>query len=159
MRYLIAIAVLFMSLATPVFTPPALAVEPSEVLKDPALEKRARALSTELRCLVCQNQSIDDSDASLAKDLRVLLRERLVAGDTDEQAKAYLVNRFGEFVLLKPVFAPHTMFLWFGPFVLLAIGIIFLLRQRKKKPQTKAETQLTEREAKQLEELLDGPKS
>ena len=159
MRFFIAIAVLIMSLASPALVGSALAVQPDEVLKNPVLEKRARALSTELRCLVCQNQSIDDSDAGLAKDLRVLLRERLVAGDTDEEAKAYLVNRFGEFVLLKPVFAPHTMLLWFGPFILLGIGVIFLFRQKKKKPETKAETQLSELEQKQLEELMHGPKS
>lgn len=153
MRFLVAFAILFMSLSVPAF-----AVQPDEVLKDPALEKRARALSTDLRCLVCQNQSIDDSDAPLAKDLRVLLRERLVAGDSDVQAKAYIVNRFGEFVLLKPVIARHTLFLWFGPFVLLAIGIVFLFRQKKLKPETKAEIELSSNEQKQLKEILDGQK-
>ena len=154
MRFLVAVAFLVLS-----FTAPSLAVQPEEVLKDPVLEKRARDLSTELRCLVCQNQSIDDSDAPLAKDLRILLRERLVAGDSDEQAKSYLVNRFGEFVLLRPVFALHTVFLWFGPFVLLGLGIIFLFRQKKRKPKTKAENQLSELEQTQLKELLDGQKN
>ena len=88
---------------------PALAVQPDEMLKDPALEARARALSAELRCLVCQNQSIDDSDAALAHDIRVLLRERLTAGDTDEQVIDYLVARYGEFILLKPRFNGHTL--------------------------------------------------
>lgn len=154
MRFLVAVAFLVLS-----FTAPSLAVQPEEVLKDPVLEKRARSLSTELRCLVCQNQSIDDSEAPLAKDLRILLRERLVAGDSDAQAKSYLVNRFGEFVLLKPVFALHTVFLWFGPFILLGIGIIFLFYQKKQKPKTKAENQLSEVEQSQLKELLDGQKN
>ncbi|MEP3277378.1 MAG: cytochrome c-type biogenesis protein, partial [Stappiaceae bacterium] len=87
---------------------PALAVTPDEVLDDPVLEQRARDLSVNLRCMVCQNQSIDDSDAPLAKDLRVLVRERLVAGDTNEEVTDYLVSRYGEFVLLKPRFAWHT---------------------------------------------------
>ncbi len=154
MRFLAVVAFLIFS-----FTAPSMAVQPEEVLKDPVLEKRARDLSTELRCLVCQNQSIDDSDAPLAKDLRILLRERLVAGDSDEQAKSYLVNRFGEFVLLRPVFALHTVFLWFGPFVLLGMGIIFLFYQKKQKPKTKAENQLSETEQTQLKELLDGQKN
>jgi cytochrome c-type biogenesis protein CcmH len=109
------------------------AVTPDEVLKDPALEARARVLSAELRCMVCQNQSIDDSDAPLAKDLRVLVRERLVAGDTDSEVIDYLVSRYGEFVLLKPRFAWHTMVLWAaGPFALIAglIAIFLALRRR-----------------------------
>src|SRR5215218_7215581 len=93
---------------------PALAVQPDEVLKDPALERRARDISSGLRCLVCQNQSIDESDASLAKDLRVLVRERLVAGDSDDQVRDFLVQRYGEFVLLKPAFRAHTLLLWLG---------------------------------------------
>src|SRR6187401_2626115 len=91
---------------------PALAVQPDEVLSDPALEARARVLSQELRCLVCQNQSIDDSDAPLARDLRILLRERLQAGDSDRQVIDFLVARYGEFVLLKPRFSWHTALLW-----------------------------------------------
>lgn len=101
---------------------PAFAVLPEEQLQDPALEARARHLSKELRCVVCQNQTIDDSDAPLAADLRAILRERLVAGDTDEQAKAYLVERYGDFVLLKPPMNPATLFLWFGPALLLLGG-------------------------------------
>ena len=95
--------------------PRALAVQPDEVLSDPALEARARALSKELRCMVCQNQSIDDSDAPLASDLRVLVRERLKAGDSDRQVIDFLVARYGEFVLLKPRFNWHTALLWLAP--------------------------------------------
>ena len=105
---------------------PALAVQPDEVLSDPALEARARALSSELRCMVCQNQSIDDSDAELARDLRVLVRERLKAGDTDSQVIDFLVARYGEFVLLKPRFEWHTAPLWLAPAALLLIGGITL---------------------------------
>jgi len=107
--------------------PNAFAVQPDEVLSDPALEARARALSKELRCMVCQNQSIDDSDAPLARDLRLLVRERLKDGDSDNQVVDFLVARYGEFVLLKPRLALHTALLWFGPPVLLAGGAIALL--------------------------------
>jgi len=100
----------------------ALAVEPGEILKDSALEARARVLSEELRCLVCQNQSIDDSDAALAHDIRVLLRERLTKGDTDSQAIGFLVARYGEFILLKPPFNWHTLVLWLVPPGVLVIG-------------------------------------
>jgi cytochrome c-type biogenesis protein CcmH len=98
------------------------AVTPDEQLQDPKLEARARALSQELRCLVCQNQSIDDSAAPLAHDLRVILRERLAAGDTDQQAKAYLVRRYGDFVLLRPPFQADTWALWLGPVAVLLLG-------------------------------------
>ncbi|HEY3950673.1 cytochrome c-type biogenesis protein [Phenylobacterium sp.] len=109
-------------LAALAFAAPALAVTPDEQLKDPKLEARARAVSRELRCVVCQNQSIDDSAAPLAHDLRVILRERLAAGDTDQQAKAYLVARYGDFVLLRPPFQPDTWALWLGPLAVLAAG-------------------------------------
>jgi len=105
---------------------PAFAVTPDEILPDPQLEARARALSHELRCMVCQNQSIDDSDAPLAHDLRVLVRERLKAGDTDSQVIDFLVARYGEFVLLKPRFEWHTAPLWLAPAALLLIGGITL---------------------------------
>ena len=98
------------------------AVQPDEILADAALEGRARALSKELRCMVCQNQSIDDSDAPLARDLRVLVRERLQAGDSDRQVIDFLVARYGEFVLLKPRFSLHTALLWLGPLAVLLIG-------------------------------------
>ncbi|MEJ0097812.1 MAG: cytochrome c-type biogenesis protein [Bauldia sp.] len=101
---------------------PAYAVLPSEVLKDPVLEGRARALSEELRCLVCQNESIDDSAAPLAADLRVLLRQRITAGDTDAQVLDFLVARYGEFILLKPRFNWHTALLWAAPPGVLLIG-------------------------------------
>jgi cytochrome c-type biogenesis protein CcmH len=101
---------------------PALAVTPAERLTDPVLEGRARALSRELRCVVCQNESIDESNATLARDIRVLLRERLTAGDSDAQATAFLVARYGDFVRLSPPLRADTWLLWFGPFALLALG-------------------------------------
>jgi cytochrome c-type biogenesis protein CcmH len=103
---------------------PALAVEPSERLPDPAQEARARAISAELRCLVCQNESIDESSADLAHDIRVLVRERIVAGDTDAQAQQAVVDRYGEFVLLRPPVQPATWLLWFGPPTLLLGGFV-----------------------------------
>src|SRR6478736_10464738 len=106
--------------------PKAYAVQPDEVLADAALEARARTLSKELRCMVCQNQSIDDSDAPLARDLRLLVRERLKEGDSDRQVIDFLVARYGEFVLLKPRLSPHTVLLWFGPLAVLVIGMMSL---------------------------------
>ncbi len=109
------------------------AVQPDEVLSDPALETRARVLSKELRCLVCQNQSIDDSAAPLARDLRVLVRERLTGGDNDQQVLDFLVARYGEFVLLKPRFAWHTALLWLGPpGALIGGGLVLLLIARRR---------------------------
>jgi cytochrome c-type biogenesis protein CcmH len=133
---------------------PALAVRPDELLTDPALEQRARAISAGLRCLVCQNQSIDDSDANLARDLRLLVRERLVAGDSDDQVRAYLVARYGEYVLLNPVLAPHTILLWIaGPVALLVgAGFVFWSSRRKRDTQP-PQHPLTDDEAKALEEL------
>jgi cytochrome c-type biogenesis protein CcmH len=113
---------------------PGSAVQPGERLADPALEARARELSRELRCVVCQNQSIDDSDAELAYDLRVLVRQRLKAGDTDQQVLDYVVSRYGDFVLLKPPIKPETWALWFGPAAILVVGglavAVFLRRRR-----------------------------
>ena len=155
MRFLTTLVLILSVLAVP-----AVAVEPDEMLKDPKLEARARALSQNLRCLVCQNQNIDDSNAGLAKDLRIKLRERLLAGDTDEQAVSYLVDRFGEFVLLKPRFAAHTLVLWLGPFVLLAIGIFSLWRmQSNRKSVSVAEKELSPEERNRLKELLDDQQS
>jgi cytochrome c-type biogenesis protein CcmH len=115
--------------------PAAHAVEPSERLSDPALEARARALSQELRCLVCQNQSIDESNADLAHDLRVLLRQRLAAGDTDRQVLDYVVARYGVFVLLDPPFAPATYLLWLTPpMLVVGAGIFLALRARRRRP-------------------------
>jgi cytochrome c-type biogenesis protein CcmH len=111
------------------------AVEPDEMLPNPALEARARAIGKELRCLVCQNESIDDSNATLAHDLRIILRERLVAGDTDQQAIQYIVDRYGQFVLLKPPVEPATYALWFGPaFLLLLAGVGTVLYLRRHRP-------------------------
>ncbi|MGD1878095.1 MAG: cytochrome c-type biogenesis protein CcmH [Kiloniellaceae bacterium] len=101
---------------------PAFAVEPGEMLDDPALERRARDLSAEIRCVVCQNESIDSSNAEIAHELRVLVRERLVAGDSDQQVLDYLVARYGDYVLLRPPMKPETYLLWFGPFVVLLLG-------------------------------------
>jgi cytochrome c-type biogenesis protein CcmH len=115
--------------------PSAYAVEPAERMADPALEARARALSQELRCLVCQNQSIDESNADLAHDLRVLLRQRLAAGDTDRQVLHYVVARYGVFVLLDPPFAPATYLLWLTPPALvLGAGALLVLRARRRRP-------------------------
>lgn len=115
---------------------PAHAVRPSEVLKDPKQEQRARNLSAQLRCLVCQNQSIDDSEAPLARDLRVLVRERIKAGDNDEQVMKYLVARYGDFILLKPPVNTGTLLLWGSPVLILFAGlavIFFTLRRRRAK--------------------------
>jgi len=115
----------------------AFAVEPSEMLAKPALEARAETIGKELRCLVCQNESIEDSGAGLAHDLRVLIRERLKAGDTDAQAVKFVTDRYGEFVLLKPPVEPATYLLWFSPFVILAVGaagVWFFLRRRPTPP-------------------------
>ena len=119
------------------------AVEPDEVLLNPILETRARDISAGLRCLVCQNQSIDDSAAPLAKDLRMIVRERLQAGDTDDRIRAFLVQRYGDFVLLKPPFEASTLLLWGTPFLVVALGgAALLLRKRDeevRRPLTSAE--------------------
>lgn len=120
-RWISAVAglvVVLMAWATPT-----LAVQPDEILKDPALEARARALSAGLRCLVCQNQSIDDSDAPLARDLRLLVRERLLKGDSDDAVHAFLVERYGDFVLLKPPMSAKTLLLWLTPVVVLVVAL------------------------------------
>ena len=110
------------------------AVQPDEIMTDPRLEARARALSAQLRCMVCQNESIDESNADLARDLRLLVRERLQAGDSDDQIRAFLVRRYGDFILLKPPFKPETWPLWGAPFLVLLAGgcIIFIARRRQK---------------------------
>ena len=139
-------------------TAPVFAVQPDEVLKDPGLEARARQISTGLRCLVCQNQSIDDSDAPLARDLRLLVRERVQAGDSDEDVIDFVVSRYGEFVLLKPRLRSHTWVLWFAtPAVfLLALLLLFLgYRRRSSVSRTKAEMPLTRAEETKLNKLLD----
>ncbi len=137
---------------------PAHAVEPGEMLKDPALEARARHLSQELRCLVCQNQSIDDSNAELARDLRILVRERLAAGDSDAAVLTFVEARYGEFVLLRPRLRWHTLLLWLTPLLLLAGAAYALLRHTRRRlsptgaaPQP---TPLSPAERQRLDELL-----
>jgi cytochrome c-type biogenesis protein CcmH len=154
---LLCIALLFaMSLAAPA----ALAVQPDEVLSDAALEARARVLSKDLRCMVCQNQSIDDSDAPLARDLRILVRERLKAGDSDRDVTDFLVARYGEFVLLNPRFSGHTALLWLGPAAILLVGAfgLFVLARRSGTGSESASAErakLTPAEQARLSEILD----
>ena len=150
---------IFFFMWTLVSTAPARAVNPNEILADPALEARARHISKGLRCLVCQNQSIDDSDASLAKDLRVLVRERITAGDSNDQVEAYVVSRYGDFVLLKPPFNMTTLVLWLSPLLLFICGtiaIIVFFRRKKKATTTStpAPLPLTDAEKKRVTELL-----
>jgi cytochrome c-type biogenesis protein CcmH len=134
------------------------AVNPDEQLADPGLEARAHSLSKDLRCVVCQNQSIDDSDAALARDLRIILRERISAGDTDEQAVAYLVARYGSFVQLQPPMRFDTLALWFGPLaVLLAGGLGALIYIRSRAP-SRAEPLSADEEA-EVETLLKTDKA
>jgi cytochrome c-type biogenesis protein CcmH len=155
-RALAALLLLAALTAPPLLAPtPALAVRPDEMLSDPTLEARARAISKGLRCLVCQNQSIDDSDADLAHDLRVLVRERLKQGDSDEQVISFLTARYGDFVLLEPPFKPATWLLWFGPPAILLLGaasiILFLRRRRAELSPPPA---LDEAERRRLADLL-----
>lgn len=145
---------LFVALFLLVSALPALAVNPDEMLADPALEARARAISANLRCMVCQNQNIDDSNAELAKDLRLLVRERLKKGDTDAAVYDYLVSRYGEFVLLKPRFSLHTALLWGMPLALVAIGAATLFtfsRSRRKRRETAV---LTDEEKAKIADLM-----
>jgi cytochrome c-type biogenesis protein CcmH len=131
-------------------TTPAIAVQPDEILKDPALEARAREISTGLRCLVCQNQSIDDSDATVAKDLRVLIREQLSSGKSDEQVINFVVERYGEYVLLKPLFRMGTLIAWLAPFAILLAALLLAFRR---KPSQTVEA-LTDAEKAELERLV-----
>lgn len=147
MRRLLAILA-FVAAVQPVF-----ALTPDERLKDPALEARARVISAQLRCLVCQNQSIDDSEAPLAKDLRTLVREQITAGKTDAQVLDYVVERYGQFVLLKPRLEPETLILWGTPFaVLLIAGAAMVLR--RKRSDVAPETPLSEDEKRALERAM-----
>ena len=136
--------------------PAAFAVEPDEILSDPVLEGRARALSAELRCLVCQNQSIDDSNAPLARDLRLLVRERLKAGDNDSQIMDYIVARYGEFVLLRPRFSAATLVLWLSPLLILGVGI-WLARgvMRGRSAASASVEALSEEDKKKLAAILE----
>ena len=137
---------------------PALAVNPEEILTDPLLESRAREISKGLRCVVCQNQSIDDSDASLARDLRRVVRARLVAGDSDKEIVNYVVSRYGDFVLLKPPFKGATLVLWLGPLIFLLLALLALYRffrlQNQADPKTKFNNSLSDDERNLLDDLL-----
>ncbi len=148
-RFSLASLILLLTL---LFAGTALAVKPDEVLADPALEARARTLSAELRCMVCQNQSIDESDADLARDLRVLVRQRLVAGDTDQQVIDYIVSRYGEFVLLKPRFSLRNALLWGTPVLLLVAGGIFIVLAARSRRSTTAALSAEEQAA--LDKML-----
>jgi cytochrome c-type biogenesis protein CcmH len=154
-RSLIACAFAFAVLAAPV----AHAVQPDEIMADPVKEARARDLSRELRCMVCQNQSIDDSDAPLARDLRLLVRERIAAGDSDGQVIDFLVARYGEFVLLKPRFNPHTLLLWLVPPLALLGGGFALWRYSRRRQEPSGASgdsaaKLTAEEQARLEQLM-----
>ncbi len=113
---------------------PAFAVQPDELMQDPALEARARALSAELRCMVCQNQSIDDSDAPLARDIRILIRQRIGAGESNDAVRSYLVSRYGDFILLKPPLKPETLLLWLSAPLTLSAGLAAVLLARRRAP-------------------------
>ena len=142
--------------------PGARAVQPDEVLSNPKLEARAREISRGLRCLVCQNQSIDDSNAPLARDLRLLVRERLLKGDTNAQVITYIHARYGDFVLLKPPLRPYTYLLWFGPPALLIIAvlaILFRVRRRRMIAGALEPPPLTDAEEKRLKDLLGEAQS
>lgn len=155
MRRLIAIVALVLMAGLPSALH---AVQPDEVMHDPAQEARARTLSRELRCMVCQNQSIDDSEAPLARDLRLLVRERIAAGDSDKQVLNFLVARYGEFVLLKPPLEEHTLILWFlTPVVLIGGGAGLWLYNRKRWASRSDDiTALTPEEEERLEKLVAG---
>lgn len=148
MRRGLLAAFLFMGLVGP-----ARAVDPDEMLKDPGLEARARVIGQQLRCLVCQNESIDDSNADLARDLRKIVRERLTAGDSDEQAISFLRARYGDFVLLKPPFEPATWALWLTPPLILVIGGALAAVVFRRRRATEAEAPLSEAERRALEAL------
>ena len=155
MRKLALIVTLLALIVTLLAPQIAHAVTPDEILKDPALETRARNLSRELRCMVCQNQSIDDSEAPLAKDLRVLVRERLTSGDSDRQVLDYLVSRYGEFVLLKPPFELHTVLLWAVSPAVLLVGIIALfVVARRRRTVIPPAPPLSEEEQRKLSSLV-----
>ena len=142
---------------------PAYAVNPDEILEDPALEARARVVGKELRCLVCQNQSIDDSDADLARDLRVLVRERITQGDSNEEVIDYVVSRYGDFVLLNPPFKLKTYALWFGPWVILVFGVVVIWLFYRRRHTAFSEgnataNSLNEKEATRLKKVMEEDK-
>jgi cytochrome c-type biogenesis protein CcmH len=147
-----ALALLLIFLATV----PAWAVEPDEMLADPAQEARAREVGQELRCLVCQNQSIDDSNAPLARDLRILVRERIKAGDSNAQVMDFIVARYGDFVRLRPPMRIETYFLWFGPVLVLAIALGALLLAVRRRKSASHTAPLDTDERARLDKILDG---
>jgi cytochrome c-type biogenesis protein CcmH len=149
----------FLLLLTALLATPALyAVQIDEILTDPTLESRARAISAELRCMVCQNQSIDDSEAPLARDLRILVRERIKAGDSDSQVVDFMVARYGEFVLLKPRLAWHTALLWIAPPLVLVIGLLMMLFPMRRRSAVVLEPAgLTEAERTKLRAIQRSP--
>ncbi len=149
-------AIVAVAFALAISMVPARAVLPDEMLDDPVLEERARALSAQLRCLVCQNQSIDDSNAALARELRILLRERLVAGDADQEILDYLVSRYGQFVLLKPEFNAFTALLWAAPVLLLVGGGVLAVRTIRRRSDSAAGADLTPEEERRLQQILAG---
>lgn len=153
------IRALFLALCLLLTASPVLAVNPDEVLSDPVLEARARGLSANLRCMVCQNQSIDDSNAELARDLRVLVRERIVKGDTDEQVIDYVVSRYGEFVLLKPRLSARTLILWGAPAVLFVFGLGVLVFYARRRPSVAGAVPLSDTEKAELDRLLSRDKT
>lgn len=136
------------------WTGPLHAVQPDEVLPNAALEHRAREISAGLRCLVCQNQSIDDSDAPLARDLRILVRERLVAGDSDGAVRDFVVARYGDFVLLSPPFNIRTLLLWLAPFLILALGLAYLWQRSRRLAVPAAAAPLSDEERKRIDALM-----
>jgi len=150
--------VIILVLLTLLAAGPAWAVQPDEVLADPVLEARARAISKEVRCLVCRNESIDDSNAALARDLRLLVRERLMAGDSDDEVRDYLVERYGEFVLLKPKFSIANAALWLAGPIAFLLGLIAIVAfHRRRRPHAEArEAPLTDEEKRRLEDILKG---
>lgn len=150
------IAALIVLLGTLLLPQAGFAVTPDEILKDPVLEQRARMLSQELRCMVCQNQSIDDSDAPLAKDLRLLVRERLVKGDSDRQVLDFLVSRYGSFVLLKPPLEVSTLLLWgLAPVALLGGIVTLFLMARRRKAVVLEPTALSGEEQRRIKKLVE----
>ncbi len=156
MRRLFAVAIFAMAIVANAAG--VLAVQPGEMLSDPALEKRARTISSELRCLVCQNESIDDSDAPLAADLRRLVRERLVAHDSDAQVIDYVVARYGEFVLLRPRFQLSTLLLWLTPILVFIAGLTLAARAAAR-PKAAPSAALSEDEKAKLSKILSGDQS
>lgn len=151
MKFIMALMLLALSFS------PALAVEPSEMLDDPVLEQRARDISQELRCVVCQNQSIDSSNADLARDMRVLVRDRLLEGDSNQQVLDYMVSRYGDFVLLNPPFKVATYALWIGPLLIIGCGLfIVVVFYRRRSSIVGADTPvaLSDEESRRLETLM-----